>query len=281
MVSILSIVNKILHVRGNLLNIEFSIKDKNMSRVFRAFVPDDQLFVAIKDVLLNREYEYLPEFELNRFYGKKVVDAGAHVGIFSLVASAFAKEVISIEPHPVNFKLLQLNLGINNAQNIILINKALWSESKTLTLYEGGHTGAHTVLNPQNTSNKKFNVSSMSLGDITAEFGEIGLLKMDIEGGEFEVLSKLDSKILENVRNIVAECHLEAGDISQLERLLKENGYHTEKFTPPLVKKKSSYSIKVKDLTNLKVFRKFVYTLSTLIGAKDSTLAILFARREE
>jgi FkbM family methyltransferase len=62
---------------------------------------------------------------LNKFKGKRVVDAGAHVGLFSLAASTFAKEVISLEPHPVNFKLLQLNLEINNTRNIISINKAL------------------------------------------------------------------------------------------------------------------------------------------------------------
>jgi FkbM family methyltransferase len=273
--NIVSIANKVLRVKGNLLNVNFKVNEK----LYRTFVPDDQLFIAIKDILLNREYEYLPEFELNRFEGKRIVDAGAHVGLFSLVASTFAKEVISLEPHPVNFKLLQLNLEINNTRNIIPINKALWSQSKTLTLYEGGHTGAHTIL--KNTSNKKFNVSSISLGDIIDKFGEINLLKMDIEGGEFEVLSKLDSKILENVRNIVAECHLEVGNINQLEKFLKENEYHTEKFTPPLVKKKARYPIKVRNLTNLKIFRKFAYTLTTLVGTRDTTLAILFARREK
>jgi hypothetical protein len=51
----------------------------------------------------------------------------------------------------------------------------LWSERKTLTLYEGGHTGAHTIL--KNAGNKRFNVSSITLKDIINEFGEIDLLK--------------------------------------------------------------------------------------------------------
>jgi hypothetical protein len=152
---IVSVANRVLRAKGNLLNIGFEVNGK----FYQAFVPDDQLFVAIKDILLNREYEYLPEFELNKFDGKRIVDAGAHVGLFSLVASNFAKEVISIEPHPVNFKLLQLNLEINNTRNVIPINKALWSKSGTLTLYEGEHTGAHTVL--KDAGNKKFNVSSI------------------------------------------------------------------------------------------------------------------------
>ena len=55
-------------------------------------------------------------------------------------------------------------------------------------------------------------------------------------------------------------------------------GYHVEKFTPPLVKKGIDYPIKVRDLNVLKMFRKLVYALSTLVGAKANTLAILFAR---
>ena len=75
-----------------------------------------------------------------------MVDAGAHVGLFSLIVSTFAKEVISLESHPVNFKLLCLNLDINHAQNVIPINKVLWTESETLTIYESEHTGARTLI---------------------------------------------------------------------------------------------------------------------------------------
>ncbi|MGB9778751.1 MAG: FkbM family methyltransferase [Candidatus Bathyarchaeales archaeon] len=274
--NIINIANKVLRAKGNLLNINFEVNGK----LYNAFVPDDQLFGAIKDILLNREYEYLPEFELSKFDGKSVVDAGAHVGLFSLLASTFAKKVISLEPHPVNFKLLQLNLNTNGIRNVIPINKALWSESKNLTLFEGEHTGAHTVL--KNVNNKRFNVSSTTLSEIIDEFGEIDLLKMDMEGAEFEVLNKLNGKIAANIKNMIVECHLEAGDIGQLEMSLKERmGFHVGWFLQPLVKRKFSYQIKLKDLASLKVFRKLVYTLANIVGAKDNTLAILFARREK
>jgi hypothetical protein len=102
---------------------------------------------------------------------------------------------------------------------------------------------------------------------------------MDIKGAEFEVLNKLNSKILENIKNIIAECHLEAGDISQLKKVLKGNGHCIEMFTTPLVKREANYQIKVKNLNGLKAFRKLVYTLSAIVRAKDSSLRILFARR--
>lgn len=127
------LMSKFLCCRNNLLNISFEVDGKQ----YNALVPDKELLFVVKDVLLNREYEYFPEFELKRFRGKRIVDAGAHVGLYSLVASTFAKEVVSVEPHPLNFKLLQLNLYRNDVQNVIPINKALWSKHETLSLYEG------------------------------------------------------------------------------------------------------------------------------------------------
>jgi hypothetical protein len=53
--NMVSVANNVLRAKGNLLNISFEVDGK----FYRAFVPDDQLFIAIKDILLNREYEYL------------------------------------------------------------------------------------------------------------------------------------------------------------------------------------------------------------------------------
>jgi len=159
--NIINIANKVFQSKGNLLKINFIVNENDINKkLFSAFVPDDQLFGAIKDILLNREYEYLPEFELNRFKGKRIVDAGAHVGLFSLARAV----------------------------------------------------------------------------------------------------------------------HLKAGDISPIENLLRINKFDTKKFTQPLIKKSVSYSIENKDLIGLKIFRKLIYGLSTLVRAKDDTLAFLFCK---
>jgi len=274
MIDVIRITNYILRVKGNLLRINFVVEGKN----YRAFVPDDQLFIAIKDVLLNREYEYIPEFELLNYKGKRVVDVGAHVGLFSLVASTFAKEVISIEPHPLNFKLLEINKIINNAENIIPLNKALWSEKTNLELHEGAHTGSHSIL--QNYPSKKYLVQSMTLEEIIDEFGRIDLLKMDIEGSEFEIFRKLDANILREIKHLCMEIHLQKGDISWIINFLTSNGFKIESFYPPLVKKQAEYEIEVKNLLGLKVLRNSIYSLSSLTGMKDKVLMILFGRKE-
>jgi len=87
-----------------------------------------------------------------------LIDAGAHVGLFSLVVSTYAREVISIESYPVNFKLLQINLEINKQCSGNPYKQGVVAEKRTLTLYEGRHSGAHTIL--KNCGNREFNVSS-------------------------------------------------------------------------------------------------------------------------
>jgi len=166
---------------------------------------------------------------------------------------------------------------VNNIQNIVPINKALWWEKKPIILCEGNHTGAHSTLKNSGKGKLIFNINSITLKDIIDKFGEIDLLKMDIEGSEFEVLGRSDGNVLRNVKKIVCEVHLKAGDINQLENFLRTNKFDVKKFTPPLIKRSATYSIEVKDLVGLKVFRKLVYGLSALVGAKDETLAILFA----
>jgi tRNA G37 N-methylase Trm5 len=54
-----------------------------------------------------------------------VVDAGANIGIFTLLAAKKARTVIAIEPDPENFEYLKENVRLNKAGNVVLINKAL------------------------------------------------------------------------------------------------------------------------------------------------------------
>jgi len=272
---IVSISNRILRSKGNLIRINFAVDGTEL----RAFVPDDEVFGAVKDVLLNREYEYLSDFELVNFEDKIVVDAGAHVGLFSLVASTFAKKVISIEPHPVNFNLLKINKILNNAENIMPIDRALWFEKKTLNLHEGAHTGSSSIIQHGSYA-KCYNVCTVTLKEIIDNFGEIELLKMDVEGSEFEIFKHLNGDFLRDIKCIVAEIHRKAGNAGQIIDFLSSQDFRVDFFYPPLLKNTVKYQIEVKNLLRLKMWRKLVYSLSSLVRMKDRSLMILFAKRE-
>src|SRR5262249_40094604 len=63
--------------------------------------------------------------------GDTVVDAGAHVGIFSLYAARRVGPeglVIAFEPDPVLFEQLVQQIALNDIKNIRPVKKGLWSE---------------------------------------------------------------------------------------------------------------------------------------------------------
>ncbi|MCS7385823.1 MAG: FkbM family methyltransferase [archaeon GB-1867-005] len=178
-------INKVLGVKGNVIKVKFKVGNRS----FKAYVPDDEYWGSIKDILLSREYEYLLGFELSNLKDKVVIYARAHVGLYFLVASTYARKVIAIEPHPVNYRLLEINILMNNASNIVPINAALVGKnSGTVKIYEASHSGAATIVSK--TSSKYYEVPTITLDKILKEHvrqGDAVLLKIDIEGAEFEV----------------------------------------------------------------------------------------------
>lgn len=74
--------------------------------------------------------------------GDKVIDAGANIGIFTVMSSVLVGDsglVLAIEPDPENLSGLKKNIELNNLRNVIVINIALHNESgKNIKLYQNG-----------------------------------------------------------------------------------------------------------------------------------------------
>ncbi len=64
---------------------------------------------------------YLIEDIFKRRFAFTFLDIGANVGVYSLIVSAVSENVrvITFEPHPVTFSLLEENIGINHKEKII------------------------------------------------------------------------------------------------------------------------------------------------------------------
>jgi len=86
-------------------------------------------FSAFYQVFVEKTYPNLIS-KINK--GDIVIDAGANIGMFSIMASILVGKtgkVIAIEPEPENLKILKRNVELNNINNMIIINKALFSKS--------------------------------------------------------------------------------------------------------------------------------------------------------
>ena len=123
-----------------------------------------------------------------------VVDIGAFVGMYTVKASFYAKEVIAIEPSPETFEMLKKNC--KGLANVKLAKVALWSKSGKAKLYMGtanlGTTpiwgGNSLILERSNYYNKNdyIEVNMTTLDKLLDK--PVHFIKIDAEGAELEIL---------------------------------------------------------------------------------------------
>lgn len=176
---------------------------------------------------------YLKNYKLKE--GDIVVDAGAYTGMFSIYAAkivgSFGK-IIAFEPDPINFEKLKKNILLNRLENIIPINKGLWSKNTILEFNVTGK-GSSSVVEKKNSPVKTITkISVIRLDDELKKVGinKVNFVKMDIEGAEVEAI-KGCSEILKtnNINLAIASYHIVNGTEThfELEKLLLENGYNS------------------------------------------------------
>jgi FkbM family methyltransferase len=182
-----------------------------------------------------REDEIIEHFAPKR--GDIVVDIGAHIGHYTIIASKRVGangKVVAIEASPSNFKILNRNIRLNQLTNIISLNNAVYSKETKLKLYlpgeELGHTTYNTVMSDRAKNEDKFVEVSANTLDYLLQLNEItdvNWVKIDVEGAEFEVL-KGASNVLSKSKDIAL--------------LLEVHGLNNYR---PVVEFLSSYNFKI------------------------------------
>jgi len=70
---------------------------------------------------------------LRRIKDPVFIDVGAHLGAYVLTFSKICKLVVAVEPNPVNYLILRMNLAINKIKNCIPV-KYMRPDTFTITL---------------------------------------------------------------------------------------------------------------------------------------------------
>lgn len=125
--------------------------------------------------------------------GMNVVDVGANVGFYTLVAAKAVGErgrVWSFEPEPNNFSLLTRSALASNLRNVVPVRMALsdGSASKTLYLAPTSEPNAHTLTKDRGSGSLE--VESRTLDEFwrATGMGRLHLLKVHVFGDEPLVL---------------------------------------------------------------------------------------------
>lgn len=165
---------------------------------------------------------------LNPDVDSVVVDVGANISSFGIYISKLNPNknflIYAFEPHPGNSELAIKNLQRNGIYNFELIEKAISDIN--------GHvkfdiSGAYDAFRINEDTDDFIEVSSVRLSTFchSRNIQKIDLLKMDIEGGEYDVFKEDIEFIKNNVDKILVEYHnlgLEDGSQILTDLLLPE-----------------------------------------------------------
>lgn len=143
--------------------------------------------------------------------GATVIDIGANIGCFSILAAQKAARVIACEPQPDNLSILRKNIELNRATNIEIIPNAVSSNTgkASLILPDNDAFVGRYSLHP-GRGKRTIEVTCVSLEDIIREahLTDIDLIKLDCQGSEYEILYGASMGTLSQVRQIIVECEL-------------------------------------------------------------------------
>ena len=158
-------------------------------------------------------------------------DIGAHIGFFSLAAARSGAQVISFEADPENVTRLQMHVEKNGlSSKITFVEAAVWSSGNRKIAFQRGwprSQGGVTDhgIRPVLASGSTISVNSITIDDFVAEGAAVpDILKIDVEGGEVEVLKGATGVIRAHRPKLVIEVHHRDARIG-IETLLEEFSY--------------------------------------------------------
>ncbi len=147
-----------------------------------------------------------------------VVDLGANIGTFTMLAlgSGPGVRVVAVEPNAIASASLLATAKLNG-----------WGDRlRQCGAFVGGKTSTQDMLLEGAEYRRRRRRFCRSLSSSSIQFGltKIDFLKCDIEGSEFELLTR-DSKLLAMTRQLAIELHTAYGDSKVFMAMLESLGF--------------------------------------------------------
>ena len=204
------------------------------------------------------ELECITEHILPKMTNKSIfLDIGANVGNHSAALAPFFEQVIAFEPNPRTSKLLEANAMLFS--NVSVRSYGLSNEEGIIqTSYSDENVGGASITSRYTHKNKvEFHLKRLDDQLSAEQRSNVSLIKLDVEGHEYEVLCGAVMTLKESSPLILFEVNV--GEIehgsTKAKELLYDNGY--------------TYFYDLKDVSP---FANTVARLSKLINA----LSVLF-----
>jgi FkbM family methyltransferase len=177
--------------------------------------------------------------------GWQVLDIGANIGIFSLLAARRGAEVQAYEASTGNFACLANNVRIRavNAHHAAVVGLPPEGNMIELWLHDDVPS-RNTLLGTEIVTGERLarseTVPSMALSGLL-EGHRFDLVKLDVEGAEFSIFGDTDSQLLRCSERWVVEVHATAGDHEVLCEMFRNAGF-TVSYHPELDSEELSHT---------------------------------------
>ena len=148
--------------------------------------------------------------------GDTVIDVGANIGFFSLLAAmkiGSKGKIFAIEPMEQANTWLKKNFKLNDFKNDEVLEVAIGDKQGTMKMYKKTELSEMIVLDPAISKKDliicgEINIETIDNIISKKKIEKVNLLKIDVEGFEYEVLLGCKESFKANkIENIICEIH--------------------------------------------------------------------------
>lgn len=191
-------------------------------------------FEVFNQIVLQEELEtviqhahHLKNEQLN------IIDCGANIGLSSLTFKKNFPQanIICVEPERSNYLQLCKNISMNNLTNVTAIEAGVWYKKATLVPdleFRDKSNWSFALKEAKDKTTSGIKVDSILNIAAAAGWSHVDILKIDIEGSEFELFKNIETwqSILDSIKIISIEVHEEKGQLEEIEKILLQKGFH-------------------------------------------------------
>lgn len=164
-----------------------------------------------------------------------ILDLGSHIGMSVVYFKMLfpRAKIVAFEPVPYNFEILKKNVEENQLDNVELVQAVVAPKNGMLRIQEPVGEGAWRSgagIIPKGwkgiQDNREIKVEAVGIQELLNQ--RIDLLKMDIEGMEYEVVRNMGPNI-RNIKSMIIEVHPRKDHrIEEIQKILLQNGFKLE-----------------------------------------------------
>jgi FkbM family methyltransferase len=145
------------------------------------------------------------------FHNGTIIDIGAGIGEFAIQAAAACPDcrIIGFEPFPESFDLFNKNTIENGLNNVTTVKAAVTSVAGNLVMDTSTGNPLQYRMQSDTSISSEISIKTITLVEYLYQQGiqKCDLLKLDCEGGEYDILLPLSKTDLHIFGRIVMEFH--------------------------------------------------------------------------